>query len=96
MSDTYANTPSTDDIDDSADLESARLEREADAILVEGETRNFDSRPIKDAVREDAAAMRAWSRARAERLRRAVEDEPLRASIYALGIGLVIGLLMAR
>ena len=39
---------------------------------------------------------RAWRRTRAERLRRAVEDEPVRATLYALGLGVVIGMLIAR
>jgi len=37
-----------------------------------------------------------WGRARAGRLRHTVEDEPIRYSLYALGIGLLIGLLAAR
>lgn len=95
MTETYTGPTSPEDIDD-VDLDSARLDREADAILTDGEARAFGPRPIHEAVREDALAARAWSRARAERLRRAVEDEPLQATLYALGLGLVIGLLIAR
>lgn len=96
MIDTYTGQTRPEDIDDQPDLESARLEREADAILMEGEVRAFGPRPIHEAVREDALAARAWSRTRAERLRRAVEDEPMRATLYALGLGVVIGMLIAR
>jgi ElaB/YqjD/DUF883 family membrane-anchored ribosome-binding protein len=96
MTETYTGPTSPEDIDDQADLESARLEREADAILMDGEARAFEPRPIHEAVREDALAARDWSRTRAERLRRAVEDEPIQATLYALGLGLIIGLLIAR
>ncbi|HYD28278.1 hypothetical protein [Brevundimonas sp.] len=96
MTETYTGPTSPEDIEDEADLETARLEREADAILAEGEARAFGPKPVHEAVREDALAAREWSRARTERLRRAVEDEPIRATLYALGIGVVIGMLIAR
>ncbi|MBI2262522.1 MAG: hypothetical protein HYU62_12765 [Caulobacterales bacterium] len=96
MTETYTGPTQPEDIDDQADLESARLEREADAILMDGEARAFGPRPIHEAVREDAIAARDWSRTRADRLRRAVEDEPMRATLYALGLGVVIGMLIAR
>ncbi len=92
------DTPITpaEDIDDDVSVEQARLEQEADAILLDAEDRAFASRPVRDAVREDAVAAREWSRACAERLRRAVEDEPMKATLYALGVGLLIGLLIGR
>lgn len=97
MTETYVGATTTpEDIDDDMSAEQARLEQEADAILLEGEARAFGPRPIHEAVREDAMAARDWSRARAERLRRAVEDEPMKAALYALGVGLVIGLLIGR
>ena len=96
MTDTTSTGPYPEDIEDDVDLESARLQREADAILRQGEAQAFGPRPIHTAVREDAAAARDWGRARTERLRRAVEDEPVRATLYALGLGVVIGLLIAR
>ena len=74
MTETYTGPTPSADIEDDADLPSARLERAADAILLEGEARTFGPRPIHEAVREDAAAARDWGRTRAERLRRAVED----------------------
>ena len=96
MTETYTGPARPEDIEDAVELESARLEREADAILLEGEARTFDPRPIHEAVREDALAAREWSRTRAERLRRAVEDEPMKATLYALGLGVIIGMLVAR
>ena len=96
MTDTNTGPSSPEDIDDDISSGQARLDREADAILLEGEARAFGPRPIHEAVREDALAARDWSRTRAERLRRAVEDEPMQATLYALGLGLIIGLLIAR
>jgi hypothetical protein len=95
MTETYTGPTPPEDIEEGADLQSARLDRQADAIL-EGEDRVFGARPLHEAVREDARAAQEWSRARAERLRRAVEDEPVRATLYALGLGVVIGMLMSR
>ena len=96
MTDTNTGPSSPEDIDDDISSGQARLDREADAILLEGEARAFGPRPIHEAVREDALAARDWSRTRTERLRRAVEDEPMRATLYALGLGVVIGMLIAR
>ncbi|HYC75217.1 hypothetical protein [Brevundimonas sp.] len=96
MTETHTGPTSPEDIDDEVSPEQSRLDREADAILLEGEARAFGPRPIHEAVREDALAAREWSRVRAERLRHAVEDEPIKATLYALGLGLVIGLLIAR
>ena len=96
MTDPYTGPSPSYDIADDAERPSARLEREADAILMEGETRTFAPRPIHEAVREDAHAAREWSRVRAERLKRAVEDQPVKATLYALGLGVVIGMLISR
>ncbi len=96
MTDAYAAPIRAEDIEDGADTASARLNREADAILLEGEGRAFGPRPLRQAVREDAGMARAWGRERAARLRGAVEHEPVKASLYALGLGVVIGLLIAR
>lgn len=96
MTETYTGPARPEDIEDAVELESARLEREADAILLEGESRTFGPRPVHEAMREDALAAREWSRTRAERLRRAVEDEPMKATLYALGLGVIIGMLVAR
>ncbi|WP_298743078.1 hypothetical protein [uncultured Brevundimonas sp.] len=93
---TYTGQPGPEDIDDGVELESARLDREADAILLGDEARTPGPRPLHTAVREDALAARDWGRARAERLRRAVEEGPMQATLYALGLGVVIGLLIAR
>jgi hypothetical protein len=93
MSETYTGPTPPDDIEADPDTASTVLDREADAILVEGRT---FARPLRRAVREDAAQARAWARARATRLRGAVQAEPVRATLYALGLGVLIGLLVAR
>lgn len=96
MTDPYAGAPAVDDIQDADDTVAARLDREADAILQRDEMRSLGVRPLRQAIREDAALARNWSRERALRLKGAVEDEPIRASLWALGIGVMIGLLAAR
>lgn len=97
MSDTLPPTPnSEEDIDDAYETESTRLEQEADAILMRDEMRSLGVRPLRRALREDAGLVGDWGRERARRLRGAVEEEPVRASVYALGLGVIIGLLMAR
>lgn len=51
---------------------------------------------VRGAIREDVAEARAWVRERAERAQEAVRDDPIRATLYALGAGVLIGLLMRR
>ncbi|MGH7026924.1 hypothetical protein [Brevundimonas sp.] len=92
MPDPYAPTPSPEDIVNGASAEALRLEDEADAILVHGASH----RPLHLAVREDAMEARAWADRRVKKARDAIRDEPIRASLYALGIGVIIGLLAAR
>lgn len=98
MSETYASTPVADDIvDDGFDRPSAVLDRAADRILLEDaeqDTRRVDS--LRQAVREDVARGREWSRQTAERTREAVEAEPMKATLYALGAGILLGLLLRR
>ena len=94
MTETYTGPTNVEDIEDDADTSTAALERQADEILAEN--RSFGARPLRQAIREDALQARNWGRTRTERLRHAVEEEPVKASLYALGIGVVIGLLAAR
>ncbi|WP_292037510.1 MULTISPECIES: hypothetical protein [unclassified Brevundimonas] len=81
-----------EDIINGAATETQRLEQEADAILA----KDVRPLPIHEAVREDAAQARVWADQRVKRARDAIRDEPVRASLYALGIGVIIGLLAAR
>ena len=59
---------------------------------------NGSSRPasLRQAVREDLAEGRQWVQTRAERAQDAIRDEPIRTTLYALGVGLLIGLLIRR
>ena len=98
MSETYASTPVADDIvDDGFDRPSAVLDRAADRILLEDaerERRRVES--LRQAVREDVAHGREWTRQTAARARQAVEAEPMKATLYALGAGVLLGLLLRR
>lgn len=94
MTETYTGPTNVEDIEEDADGATATLDRQADEILAED--RSFGVRPLRQAIREDALQARNWGRTRTERLRHAVEEDPVRASLYALGIGVVIGLLAAR
>ena len=89
MTDTSRINP--EDIETVDDAPSVRLDRQADEILARDEMRSLGVRPIRQALREDAAAARNWGRTRALQLRDTVEQEPLRATVYALGIGVLIG-----
>ena len=98
MSETYASAPVADDIvDDGFDRPSALLDRAADRILLEDaarERRRVDS--LRRAMAASSRMAREWGRARAEQARLAVETEPMKATLYALGAGVVLGLLLRR
>lgn len=96
MTESYSADVQADEID-TPDTPTADLDRQADALLREGERKTFGGvSAVRQAIREDAAASRDWARDRARRLNATVREEPIRASLYALGIGVVIGLLAAR
>jgi ElaB/YqjD/DUF883 family membrane-anchored ribosome-binding protein len=92
----YAGSTSADDIVDETNSPSARLDRQADAILAGPETSEAGVRPLRQAVREDVTLARDWGRQKARVARDAVQAEPVRATLYALGLGVIIGLLVAR
>ena len=96
MTDPYAASTPVEDITDAKDAPSARLDRETAAILQEADGRDTGVRPLRQAVREDAGLARDWGRRKASRVRTSVEAEPVKATLYALGLGVVIGLLIAR
>ena len=93
MTEPYTGQTFADDIEEEVDSISARLDREADAILLAGEDH---ARPLRRAVREDAYLVRDWGQERVSRLRGSVEAEPVKATLYALALGVVIGMLAAR
>jgi len=96
MTDTHNAPIRAEDIEEDTETVSARLDREADAILLDAEIGTPGPRPLRQALREDAVMVRDWGRGRADRFRGAVETRPVKATLYALGLGVVIGLLMAR
>ncbi|MDZ4364583.1 hypothetical protein [Brevundimonas sp.] len=52
--------------------------------------------PLRDAVREDAHQARLWAEHRAARTRDAIREKPLHTTLYALGAGVLLGLILAR
>ncbi len=48
-----------------------------------------------DAVREGADSARSWAKSQVDGLQSRVEAEPYRATAWALGIGLVVGVALA-
>lgn len=97
MTEAYTGTTPADDIDDTLDTTSARLSRQADDLLNDAEARSFESSAsLRQAVRDDVEQARVWARERAERSREVIQEEPLRATAYAVGIGVLIGLLLRR
>lgn len=96
MTDTYSNAPTADDILDD-ETESARLSREADALLAESEDRAFGATTsVREAVREDLADGREWARERGQRVQETIRDQPIATAVYAVGLGVIIGLLLRR
>lgn len=51
---------------------------------------------LRDAVRTDLENGRHWARRRAERARVGIADRPVESTLYALGMGVLIGLLLRR
>ena len=97
MTETYAGSTAPDDIDDTIDRPTARLSRQADAILADDGSRPFTpTTSVRQALRDDVAQGRQWTADRAERARDAILEEPLKATLYALGVGVVLGLLLRR
>ncbi|MBU1347734.1 MAG: DUF883 C-terminal domain-containing protein [Alphaproteobacteria bacterium] len=86
-----------EEITDVADDRRARLDRAGDRWIEQGETRSFArDAGLRQAVRSDLATSRDWARERAELARSRIEDKPLKATTYALGVGVLIGLLLRR
>ena len=74
-----------------------RLDRQADAILAEGERRSFeDTTSLRQALRDDAELIRSKVVGRVETARDGIRDEPMKTTLYALGVGVIIGMLLRR
>lgn len=90
-------TLNAEDIVDDADAERARLDRAGDRWMADAEARSFArDQGLRRAVRSDLETGRDWARDRAVVARRRIEEEPLKATLYALGAGVLIGLLLRR
>ncbi len=95
---TDINPPlNAEDIIDDADGQRARLDQAGDRWMADAEARSFAREGgLRQAVRSDIETGRDWARQRAELAKSQIEEEPLKASLYALGIGVVIGILLRR
>ena len=90
-------SPYPDDIIADDDDLTHRLDAEGDRLLLEGEQRAFArEKGLRQALRSDLDAGRGWARDRATLARTAIEDQPLKATLYALGVGVLIGILLRR
>jgi ElaB/YqjD/DUF883 family membrane-anchored ribosome-binding protein len=94
---TDANTTlNAEDIVDDDGL-TRTLDAEGDRLLVDGEQRAFArEQGLRQALRSDIEAGRYWARDRATLARTAIEDQPMKATLYALGVGVLIGILLRR
>ncbi len=97
---TESYTPTADDIlsDDLREEGPAqRLGRQADALIADAEGRAFArSEGIRKAVRSDLHQGRLWAKDHAEQTRELIRDNPTKTALYALGAGVVLGLLLRR
>ena len=97
MTDINPTNLSAEDILDDTDLERARLDRAGDRWMADAEAKSFArDQGLRQAVRSDIRTGRDWARERAVQARSRIEDKPLKATTYALGLGVLIGLLLRR
>lgn len=97
MTDINPNTLSTEDILDDADDRRARLDRAGDLWMADTEDKAFARQQgLRQAVKSDIDTGREWARERAHLARTKIEEKPLKATAYALGLGVLIGLLISR
>ena len=97
MTDINPTTLSAEDILDDTDDQRARLDRAGDRWMADAETRSFArDQGLRQAVRSDFETGRDWARERAFLARTKIEDKPLKATVYALGLGVLIGVLLRR
>lgn len=97
MTDINPKSLDVEDIVDDADDQRARLDRAGDRWMADAEAKTFArDAGIRETVRSDIATGRDWARERASMARTKIEDKPLKATVYALGVGVLIGLLLRR
>ena len=71
-------------------------DREADALLAKGDRASARVSSVRQAVREDAAQVRERVNQRVAQARDGIREEPMRTTLYALGLGVLIGMLLRR
>lgn len=97
MTDINPTNLSAEDIIDDADDQRARLDRAGDRWMADAEARAFaKEQGLRQAVRSDIETGRDWARERADLARTKIEEKPLKATLTALGVGVLIGLLLRR
>ncbi|WP_293827119.1 hypothetical protein [uncultured Brevundimonas sp.] len=87
--------PTPDDIVVEDDGLTQRLDREADAILASGEEEDSVA-SIRQAVKDDAERVRQKVADQIDDAREGIRDEPIRMTLYALGLGVIIGMMLRR
>ncbi|PST25368.1 hypothetical protein C7U60_06930 [Mesorhizobium plurifarium] len=87
--------PTPDDIVVEDDGLTQRLDREADAILASGEDEGSVA-SIRQAVKDDAERVRQKVADQIDDARKGIRDEPIRMTLYALGLGVIIGMMLRR
>ena len=92
---TNADDILSEDLQD--DSRAARLDRDADTLIDDAEGRTFArTEGIRQTVRSDIDHGRQWATERAEQTREAIRDQPMKTALYAVGLGVLIGLLLRR
>lgn len=90
-------TLNAQDIADDTDAERVRLDEAGDRWIEDAERgRMARQAGLRRAVRSDLESGRDWARERADLARARIADRPMKATLYALGLGVLIGLLLRR
>lgn len=102
MTQTPLAPPSPDDIVLEDEGLTQRLDRAADALIAEADAAEIagDDAPrvtsVRQAVRDDAALVRDKVAGRVDSARDTIRDQPMKATLYALGVGVLLGMLLRR
>lgn len=90
-------TLNAEDIVDDIDTRRETLDTEGDRWMVDGERKAFArEQGLRQALRNDIDTGRTWARDRATLARTRIEEEPMKATLCALGAGVLIGILLRR
>ncbi len=96
MTDLNPNLDEPDIVSDTDDRR-ARLDRAGERLMADAENRSFArDAGLRQAVRSDLETGRDWARERVGQARTRIVNKPVKASAYAPGLGVLIGLLLRR